>query len=261
MSQYMCPTVKGNALITKLVATHKAIIVSRVMFGSGVCPDDVNPRMLENLIEPVAAGTSGIPNYDGDTIHIMLEYRNDLHKELDHGFLIKEFGIFIRDEDGTEVLIFYGSLGEPGQWVSAYSLKGIDVRRFPVSIIVGEEAEVILDYIPDCFMTAEDVSEYCKITLLPELLEQGQAQLDDKQDKVVGIPGQIAGFDKDGNMVPLTPGQDGAPAYLPLTGGTLTGALFVQDPTGDKNPTTKKYVDDLVGTIAATLDGINGEVV
>lgn len=261
MSQYVCPTQKGNALITKLVTTQKAIIISQVMFGSGVCPNDVNPRMLENLIEPVASGTSNIPNYDGDTIHLMLEYRNDLHKELEHGFPIKEFGVFIRDEDGTQVMSFYGSLGEPGQWVSAYDLKGIDVRRFPVSIIVGEEATVILDYVPHAFMTAEDVSEYCKITLLPELLSQGQSQLDGKQDKVTGVQGQVLGFDKDGNLIPLTPGQAGAPAYLPLTGGTMTGALSVQNPAADQNPATKKYVDDLVGAIAATLDSINGEVV
>ena len=52
MSQYVCPTQKGNALITKLVTTQKAIIISQVMFGSGVCPNDVNPRMLENLFGP-----------------------------------------------------------------------------------------------------------------------------------------------------------------------------------------------------------------
>lgn len=96
---------------------------------------------------------------------------------------------------------------------------------------------------------------------MPELLSQGQSQLDNKQDKVTGTTGQVLGFDKDGNLVPLTPGQDGAPAYLPLTGGTLTGALLVQDPAGDKNPATKKYVDDLVGIIAAALDSINGEVI
>ena len=34
--------------------------------------------------------------------------------------------------------------------------------------------------------------------------------------------------------------------YLPLTGGTMTGALNVQTPTEDANAATKKYVDDAV---------------
>ena len=34
--------------------------------------------------------------------------------------------------------------------------------------------------------------------------------------------------------------------YLPLTGGTMTGALNVQTPTEDANAATKKYVDDSV---------------
>ena len=34
--------------------------------------------------------------------------------------------------------------------------------------------------------------------------------------------------------------------YLPLTGGTITGALNVQAPTKDANAATKKYVDDAV---------------
>ena len=34
--------------------------------------------------------------------------------------------------------------------------------------------------------------------------------------------------------------------YLPTTGGTLTGALVVLAPTGDMNPATKQYVDQLI---------------
>lgn len=48
--------------------------------------------------------------------------------------------------------------------------------------------------------------------------------------------------------------------WLPISGGTLTGALVVQAPTTNENPATKKYVDDLVGDIGALLDEINGEV-
>ena len=42
----------------------------------------------------------------------------------------------------------------------APSKNGVDTRRFPISITVGEGATVIIDYSPEAFMTAEDVHEY-----------------------------------------------------------------------------------------------------
>lgn len=40
---------------------------------------------------------------------------------------------------------------------------------------------------------------------------------------------------------------------MPKSGGNFTGAITVQEPTTDKNPTTKKYVDDKIsGTLAAS---------
>lgn len=37
--------------------------------------------------------------------------------------------------------------------------------------------------------------------------------------------------------------------YLPITGGTLTGALVVLAPTADMNPATKQYVDQLIASL------------
>lgn len=37
--------------------------------------------------------------------------------------------------------------------------------------------------------------------------------------------------------------------YLPLTGGTITGELFIQPPTKDGHAATKQYVDDTVNDI------------
>ena len=56
--------------------------------------------------------------------------------------------------------------------MSAFSNSGIDIRRFPISIKVGEQAEVIIDYSPEGLMTAEDVAEYCTTTLLPLLINE-----------------------------------------------------------------------------------------
>lgn len=45
--------------------------------------------------------------------------------------------------------------------------------------------------------------------------------------------------------------------YLPTTGGTLTGALIVLTPTGDMNPATKQYVDQLIaGLQISNISGL-----
>lgn len=44
-------------------------------------------------------------------------------------------------------------------------------------------------------------------------------------------------------------------------GVSFIGPVIVDTPTSGKNPTTKDYVDGLVGTINTALDAINGEVV
>ena len=139
MSQYGCTIPRrGRELIAKILAAKLPLKISRIMMGQGVCPDEVFPGDLEDLVEPVAAGTSNEPTYDGDTVHMTVEYRSDLNGGLDHGFWIREFGVFAQDEDGSEVMLYYGVLGDYPQWVSAYSTTGLDVRRYPISITIGE---------------------------------------------------------------------------------------------------------------------------
>ena len=179
MSQYGCTIPRrGRELIAKILAAKIPLKISRIMMGQGVCPDEVFPGDLEDLVEPVAAGTSNEPTYDGDTVHMTVEYRSDLNGGLDHGFWIREFGVFAQDEDGSEVMLYYGVLGDYPQWVSAYRTTGLDVRRDPISITLGEGAEVIIDYSPEAFMTAEDVGAYCTSVMLPAFLVQAQAQID-----------------------------------------------------------------------------------
>ena len=97
MSQYGCTiTKKGRELIAKVLASKTPLTLTRVMMGSGICPDDVFPGDLQDLIEPVAAGTSSTPVYDGDTVHMTVEYRSDMNGGLDHGFWIREFGVFAK---------------------------------------------------------------------------------------------------------------------------------------------------------------------
>ena len=179
MYGYGCTTTRrGRALIAKILAEKMPLTLTRTMVGSGSCPEGLFPGELQDLVEPVAAATSNEPVYDGDTVHMTVEYRSDLNGGLDHGFWITEFGVFARDLDGEEVLLYYGTLGDYPQWVSAYSNTGVDTRRFPISITVGEGATVIIDYSPEAFMTSDDVKEYCTVVMLPQFLVEAQKLID-----------------------------------------------------------------------------------
>ena len=59
-------------------------------------------------------------------------------------------------------------------------------------------------------------------------------EIQDRETAIEGIQTEIDGVTGD------------LSGYLPLTGGTMTGALNVQTPTEDANAATKKYVDDAV---------------
>lgn len=152
------------------------------MVGSGTIPDDVKPAAMTALVEPVAAGTSTAPVYDGASVRMIVEYRSDLNGGLDHGFWLREFGVFAFDPDKGEVLIYYGTLGDYPQYVSAASNTGVDVRRFPVCIVIGEGLGVTVDYKCEAWMTAEDVEQYCSVTILPAFLKEAQKLVDAHND-------------------------------------------------------------------------------
>lgn len=170
-------TRRGRELISKLLATKKPLELDSVMVGEGACPDGTFPGELEDLVEPVAAGSSTVPSYERDTIRMTVEYRSDMNGGIGRGFWLKEFGVFAKDpapEDPakSKVLLIYGCLGDYPQYVSAYDGERIDTRRFPIAVVVGEGLDIHIDFSPEAFMTAEDVEEYCITVMLPKLQEE-----------------------------------------------------------------------------------------
>ncbi len=161
-------TVKGRKLLAKLVAGEQ-LEITRVMVGSGNLGEE-SPAYFDDLIEPVAQATSTIPIAQEDVVSFVVEYRSDLNGGLQKGFWINEFGVFAKDGE-EEILLYYATLGDFPQYVMAYKNNGaIDVRRYPVSIMVSDTVEVILAYPALSFMTAEEVRRFLTINLLPEFL-------------------------------------------------------------------------------------------
>ena len=231
---------KGRELFAKILATSKPLTITRVMMGQGICPDNIFPGDLEDLIEPVAAGTSSTPIYKTDTIKMTLQYRSDLNGGLDHGFWILEFGVFAKDpDDNSNVMIFYGALAEYGQWVSAYTTGGIDIREYDIAITVGEGATVLLDYSPEAFVTSDDVVDICTSILLPQFLVEAQALIathNSNPDAHPAIQGMVSSMDARLSLLELMYNTDVSGNPFTVTFESLTGLTV----TGIHNTTQKR---------------------
>ena len=174
-------TEAGNNLLAKMVAGDK-LTITKVVMDKGTAESAEAARKLTAPIDPGPNGTSTVPTVEGAAVNMLVEYRSDLNGGLQEGFWIGGFAVFGKVENGTETMIYYGSLGEQKQYVSAY-VEGTapDVRRYPVSITVTAGVEVEVSY-PAAWMTAEDVAEYFNGTLKPDL-EAGLDDLIDKHNK------------------------------------------------------------------------------
>ena len=175
-------TEAGNNLLAKMVAGDK-LTITKVVMDKGTAESAEAARKLTAPIDPGPNGTSTVPTVEGAAVNMLVEYRSDLNGGLKEGFWIGGFAVFGKVENGAETMIYYGSLGEQKQYVSAY-VEGTapDVRRYPVSITVTAGVEVEVSYPAEAWMTAEDVAEYFNQTLKPDL-EESLDGLIQKHDK------------------------------------------------------------------------------
>lgn len=163
-------TAAGFRLLNKLLS-GETLEITRVMVGSGRIDDTDDPGARSDLIAPVAQATSTVPVTVGTTSSFIIEYRNDLNGGLDHDFYLCEIGIFARDPDDGEILLYYATLGDYPQYVKAYDNAAVEIRRFPVTITLTDNAEVVLAYPALAFMTAEDVESYVLTVAQPIILD------------------------------------------------------------------------------------------
>lgn len=162
----------GRYLIARLL-TGETMTITRIMVGSGRIPDDVPVNGMTDLVTPVAQATSSAVTAERGVAHLTVEYRSDLNGGLENGFWLREFGIFAQDPEEGEVLIYYATLGDFPQFVRAYKENtAVDVRRFPVSIAIGEDRNIAVDFHTELWMTAEDVLTFYETDLAPRIGDQ-----------------------------------------------------------------------------------------
>lgn len=151
-------TKAGYALQAKLFAEGGDVEVTRVVVGSGVLPEDADGWKLKELVEPRATATSTKPLRRECTVSMEIEYRADLSDGLEEPFQINEFGVFAIGAESEEELILYGDLSDCPD--TAVPLKyGGCVRRYPVLMEMGPDANAKLDYPAGAWVTWEDLTE------------------------------------------------------------------------------------------------------
>lgn len=176
MDYSFCVTDAGRYLIARLL-TEQTMHITKIMVGSGKVDESTRLASMTDLVNVVAQATSNAPQCDRGVAYMTIEYNSSLNGGLQTGFWLNEFGIWALDPVEGEVMIAYGTLGDYPQFVCAYEpSKGVDVRRFPVSIAIGEDRGMVVDYHTDLWLTAEDLDEYFSLTIMPLI----NAQIDDK---------------------------------------------------------------------------------
>lgn len=238
-------TEAGNNLLAEMVAGDK-LTITKVVMDKGTAESAEAARKLTAPIDPGPNGTSTEPTVDGAAVNMLVEYRSDLNGGLQDGFWIGGFAVFGKVENGAETMIYYGSLGEQKQYVSAY-VEGTapDVRRYPVSITVTAGVEVEVSYPAEAWMTAEEVAAYFNGTLKPELEkslggliddhnkdpEAHNGALKDKQD-AIEVEGLLKGTRTtggDGDTYTIGAAEPGTDYQQPTNKLTLAEAMTTQD--------------------------------
>ena len=93
----------------------------------------------------------------------------DVISEIDYDFYIREFGVFAHleyvDESNVTqvtptVLMYYATLSATPHPVTTYAKGAIDVRRYPVAIVVSADAEITISQLPLAFVTHDEMVNY-----------------------------------------------------------------------------------------------------
>lgn len=151
-------TKAGYALQARLFAEGGEFNVTRVEVGSGVWPEGTDLSAVTELAQSKAVATSTAPRRDGCEVSLAVEYRSDLNGGLDEPFQISEFGVFALGAEREEVLLIYGDLSDYPEAAVPQRYGGC-VRRYPINVIIGPDADVSLGYPAGAWVTHDDLEE------------------------------------------------------------------------------------------------------
>jgi len=161
-------TAAGRNLFAKLVATESALTFTRVQFGTGKLPDGTTTEDLlkqTTLIKPLGDGTCQEPVYKDDVVSMILQFSSDMNGGLKETVWLNEYGVFAKDPDNGEVLIFYGNLGDTPDSVLAYKNGHNTIRQYEIAVVIGSVPDVQTAFPPSAYLTANDVNRIIEMCM------------------------------------------------------------------------------------------------
>lgn len=200
MNQGFVITAIGWDILAKAVSGEHKLKIAGVAFGDGRIAEGENPATYTGLKHAIADGTtsevkittqedaSGVVNQS--TVSFVVEYRSDFNGpcpitniapvDIETDFNLNEFAVYAEDpSSGDYVPIYYATLGDNPHPVTSHKHGAIDIRRYPVSIVISSDIEVALIYPPLAFVTAEEMRDYAINTCKPLFLDLSQKQVDE----------------------------------------------------------------------------------
>lgn len=195
-------TTSGMILYAK-AQQGKLLHLSRVAVGDGLLSDGdsmVNRPGLKRerasfLIDYVHIAASN------SAAEILTTMRND---ELEAGFYFRELGIFALDPDsGEEQLYLYDNAGQDGEYIPAASENVKVVERLKMIVRLENTPNVTFTASGNpLYLTVEDIDDNAQSPgALWSSLKISQ-MIKGMQSSLVGEPGQVVGFNKDGKPEP-----------------------------------------------------------
>lgn len=178
-------TVKGIALIGKLLACEGELKLTRVSCGSGTPPEGTSPRAMTELAHYECEGAIASCENTGDgeaTVSIQVSSEG-----MEKGFSCSEIGLWAEDPEDGEILYTYVMLSDHPEWIRAGSLAVNKIAEFTIVFIV-DNIPIVTAYInPNAFATQIDLSKYA--------LKNHRHSIDDidgLRDWMIWIENQIA---------------------------------------------------------------------
>jgi hypothetical protein len=166
---------------------------TRVGFGNGKLDEGENPVTRGNLKSYVADGGTTPINithfhdldgtYQRSILSFTAEYRSDMAPDVTEGFWLSEFGIFCKDEENNvEIMVYYATLGDAPQYVTPFNQSAIDIRRFPVQLVLTDELNIVCNVSFEGFIKRDEMEDYGENTLTVAIMETVVQKIADHND-------------------------------------------------------------------------------
>lgn len=140
-------TTHGRAVMAACMDLEKPCKITRVAFGSGKIDPDVNPADVHELLRFVSNGTVAERRHEADRLFLTIRYANKEHQDVTKMFLLSEFMVYVENpENGQEIDLLYGTLGDYRQPVPAYTPAfSPSVFSFPLVLVISDDVHVDVD--------------------------------------------------------------------------------------------------------------------